>query len=244
MTPRRLLLDAGNTRLKWAVVDGGQWRESGSASYADLSALSRVLAPDMECHIASVVRAQHEDQIAAFLESQSISPTWLTTETQFGDVVNAYSNPRQLGVDRWMGLIAARQRSQKATLVVSIGTAMTVDALSQQGKFLGGLIIPGIAMMQQALQQGTARVTETSGEWHKFPLSTADAVQSGILTALCGAIQLQHTHLADAAWMQPHCILTGGDAEQLLPYLDLPVEQVPALVLEGMEYVTRKKAAQ
>ena len=244
MIARRLLLDAGNTRLKWAVVEDGKWRESGSAPYADLSALSRVLAPDLECHIASVARAQHENQLGALLEPHSITPTWLSAEAQFGDVFNAYSNPQQLGVDRWMGLIAARQRSHKATLVVSVGTAVTVDALSSQGKFLGGLIIPGIAMMQQALQQGTARVTGTSGDWHKFPLSTADAVQSGILAALCGAIRLQHAHLADAAGMQPHCILAGGDAEQLLPCLGLPVEQVPALVLEGMEYVTRENASQ
>lgn len=240
MNARRLLLDAGNTRLKWAVVEDGQWLETGSATYSDLSALSRVLAQDLECHIASVVRAQHEHQIAALLESYSILPTWLLTDAKFGDVVNAYSSPRKLGVDRWMSLIAARQRSQKATLVVSIGTAMTVDALSPQGTFLGGVIVPGIAMMQRALQQGTAQITETSGEWHEFPLNTADAVQSGILSALSGAIRLQHTHLAAMARMQPHCILTGGDAELLLPYLGLSVEQVPALVLEGMERVTRK----
>ena len=240
MNPRRLLLDAGNTRLKWAVVAEGQWQAQGSAHYGDLSALTRVLERQAVCYVASVVRVQHEEQIATLLAPWSISPTWLSTEAQFADVINTYVNSQQLGVDRWMGLIAARQRCQTATLVVSVGTAMTVDALSAEGKFLGGLIVPGVGMMQRALQLGTANVGEVSGAWKMFPRTTADAVQSGVIAALCGAIQRQYEHLSEVTGMQPHCILTGGDAEYLLPYLDFSTEQVPMLVLEGMERVTRE----
>lgn len=241
MTARRLLLDAGNTRLKWAVVEDGQWLSQGSAQYKDLTALTRVLEQDMVSYVASVARAQHEDQITALLAPySSMHTTWLASEAEFADVINTYSNPQQLGVDRWMGLIAARQRTQAATLVVSVGTAMTVDALSAEGEFLGGLIVPGLALMQRALQQGTAHVAEVRGTWQRFPRTTADAVQSGAVAALCGAIQQQYDHLSEATGMQPHCILTGGDAECLLPCLDIPVEQVPMLVLEGMERVTRE----
>jgi len=244
MRPRRLLLDAGNTRLKWAVVEGGQWQAQGSAHYSDLSALTRVLEQEAVCYIASVVRVQHEDQITSLLASYSISPAWLSTRAQFADVVNTYANPQQLGVDRWMGLIAARQRSQTATLVVSAGTAMTVDALSAEGKFMGGLIVPGVALMQRALQQGTAQVDDVSGHVQRFPRTTADAVQSGVIAALCGAVQRQYALLAELAGMQPRCILTGGDAECLLPFLDFPVKQVPDLVLEGMERVTRESESE
>lgn len=239
MNMRRLLLDAGNTRLKWAVVEDGQWQSQGSACYSDLSALTRVLERQLDCFVASVVRAQHEAEIAALLAPWSISPVWLSADVRFADVVNTYTNPQQLGVDRWMGLIAARQRSRTATLVVSVGTAMTVDALSAGGAFLGGLIVPGVGMMQRALQSGTAQVAEVSGVWQAFPRSTADAVQSGIVAALSGAIQRQYAHLAEVAGEPPRCLVTGGDAECLLPYLDLTVEQVPLLVLEGMERVTR-----
>lgn len=240
MNARRLVLDAGNTRLKWAVVEDGQWQAQGSAHYSDLSALTQVLERVTACYVASVARAQHEAQIAALLAPWSISPTWLSAEAQFADVINTYANPQQLGVDRWMGLIAARQRSQTATLVVSVGTAMTVDALSVEGRFLGGLIVPGVSMMQRALQQGTAHVVEVSGSVQAFPRTTADAVQSGVIAALCGAIQRQYTQLAEAAGMRPRCLLTGGDAECLLPFFDLSVEHVPALVLEGIERVTRE----
>jgi len=240
MNSRRLLLDAGNTRLKWAVVEDGKWLAQGSAPYNDLSAITPVLQQQATCYIASVVRTQHEVQIAALLASHSLTPIWLTTESTFSDVSNTYLIPLQLGVDRWMGLLASRQRSQVATLVVSVGTAMTVDALSGEGEFLGGLIVPGIVLMQQALQQGTSNVAEVSGICQAFPRTTADAVQSGIISALCGAIQRQFEHLTKVAGKPPRVILTGGDAEALLPFLDMQVEWVPLLVLEGMERVTRE----
>ena len=240
MSAIRLLLDAGNTRLKWAVVEDGRWREQGITDYANLSILAPLLEVGADCYIASVVRAQHEDQIDAFLAPFAITPKWLMAEARFLDVRNGYAKPQQLGVDRWMALIAARKRCQAATLVVSAGTATTVDALSVEGLFLGGVIVPGVAMMQQALRQGTARVEEVAGTWQAFPRTTADAVQSGIVAALCGAIRLQHERLAEASGVTPHCILTGGDAEQLLPHLTLSVEHVPTLVLEGIDRVARE----
>ncbi len=243
MSTRRLLIDAGNTRLKWALVESGVWHEQGSLAYTELASLALVLKPGTRCYIASVARAQHEEQISRLLAPFAITPSWLVAEARFTDITNSYAHPQQLGVDRWMGLIAARQRSRAATLVVSAGTAMTVDALAADGTFLGGLIVPGVAMMQQTLQQGTARVAEVSGNWHAFPLSTPDAVESGIVAALCGAVQLQHARLNAIAGETPQCILTGGDAEKLLPHLSIDAEHVPALVLEGMDCVAREGTA-
>ncbi len=237
MSTRRLLLDAGNTRLKWARVEGGQWHEQGSLDYSDLSALAPLLERGDACFIASVARAQHENQIDRLLAPFAITPKWLQADARFLDLQNTYDNPQQLGVDRWMGLIGARRRTHAATLVVSVGTAMTVDALSAEGVFLGGLIVPGLALMQQALRQGTARVADVAGVWQAFPRTTADAAQSGIVAALCGAIEQQYARLAAMAGATPHCILTGGDAETLLPHLAMAVEHVPALVLEGIDRV-------
>lgn len=240
MSRRRLLIDAGNSRLKWAVVEDGRWRAQGTSNYADWSALKANLTVGTDCFIASVANAAHEQQIASLLEAMGVAATWLTARGEFAGVKNSYLNPQQLGVDRWMGLIAARQRSRDPVLVVSVGTAMTVDALSADGVFLGGLIVPGVNMMRQALLQGTARVAEASGHWQAFPLTTADAVQSGIVAALCGAIQQQHARLAEFSTIAPHCLLTGGDAEMLLPHLSVQAEHVPVLALEGIERVARE----
>lgn len=243
MSTRRLLIDAGNSTLKWVVVIDGQWCAQGRTDYADWSALQAELIANTECFIASVTATTHEQQLAALLETAGISATWLTAEAGFAGVTNNYLNPQQLGVDRWMGLIAARQRTREPVLVVSAGTAMTVDALSADGVFLGGLIIPGATLMRHSLGQGTSRVTDAVGHWQRFPCTTADAVQSGIVAALCGAIQLQYARLAEAAGTAPHCLLTGGDASMVLSYLTVPAEQVPALVLEGVDCVARERMA-
>ena len=234
-----VLLDAGNTSLKWAVVEDGHWHATGRSDYGDWSALTPQLTAGADCFIASVASTAHEQKIAKLLQVADITPTWLTAEASFGEVKNTYLNPHQLGVDRWMALIAARRRTGEAVLVVSAGTAMTVDALSAAGVFLGGVIVPGIRLMRQALQQGTARVEDTGGDWQAFPRTTADAVYSGIVAALCGAIVQQHARLAEAAGMAPRCLVTGGDAEQVLSHLKVPAEHVPSLVLEGIDCVAR-----
>jgi type III pantothenate kinase len=234
-----LLIDAGNSTLKWAVVDAGQWRAQGRSDYADGAGLMQELTVDTDCFIASVADAACEQWLGALMHGAGISPLWLKTEAGFGDLKNRYLNPQQLGVDRWMGLIGARQRTCDPVLVVSAGTAMTVDALTADGVFLGGVIVPGFALMRQALQQGTAQVVEVAGEMQAFPRVTADAVHSGILAALCGAIRQQYAQLAEAAGKPPRCLLTGGDAAILLPHLNLnlPVESIPALILEGIHCV-------
>lgn len=246
MTARRMLLDAGNTRLKWGVVEADRWLVRGDARYDNLAELIPLLEHAMTCHVASVARDVHEEVLTALLSRHEIEPRWLASAPRFADLENAYSNPQQLGVDRWMALIAARERTRSAVLVVSVGTAMTVDALSATGRFFGGLIVPGMTLMRRALQQGTAQLAARNdgepneGEVQDFPTTTADAVQSGIIAALCGAIQTQYAHLARDAGMPPRCFLTGGDAGGILPHLDFPVERTPNLVLEGMERVTRE----
>ena len=242
MTRRKILIDCGNTRIKWAVVEDGHWRAHGSCDYRDGSALAAQLLPGCACYVASVASAAHEHKLAALLADAGATATWLSAAPAFDDVKNSYLDPAQLGVDRWMALIAARQRTRTPVLVVSAGTAMTVDALSAEGVFLGGLIVPGLNLMRQALARDTARIGETHGHWRAFPQTTADAVHSGVVAALCGAILQQHARLAATAAMPPHCLLTGGDAEVLLPHLTVQAEHVPALVLEGIERVAGESA--
>lgn len=237
MTARRILLDAGNSSVKWAAVEDGRWDAQGRCDYDDLAALAPQLTTASMCYVASVANSAREHAIATLLDEAGTAATWLKAEASFGGVRNHYRDPGQLGVDRWMGLVAARSRTTQAALVVSVGTAMTVDALSASGDFLGGIIVPGMALMRQSLDRGTARVAVGDGGWRPFPLCTADAVESGIVAALCGAIEQQYARLVTLAAATPACLVTGGDAAPILPRLEVAAEYVAALVLEGIDRV-------
>ena len=117
---------------------------------------------------------------------------------------------------------------------------MTVDAVSTDGTFLGGLIVPGPALMREAIAQGTARVAAGNGCWQPFPSNSADAVQSGIIAALAGAVLVQHRQLAASA-EDVCCFLTGGGAAMLQPHLPVAAEWVPNLVLEGIDRVAQER---
>lgn len=243
MKSSRLLIDAGNTRLKWAVVAKERWLSRGQAAYADLAQLTGVLASGMRAYVASVTRDENNRRLGEILSGAGVDAHWIASAERFEDVENGYAVPSKLGVDRWMALIAARRRTQSATLVVSAGTAMTVDALNETGRFIGGIIVPGMARMRMALREGTAHAAAENGVWRDFPGCTADAVESGLVAALAGAVEAQYARLAALGTAAPRCLITGGDAEWLLPHLTVVAERVPGLVLEGIDCVARKDEA-
>lgn len=235
----RLLIDAGNTRVKWALLSAqSTWLAQGAAVYAALAELPRAVAPDRRVFVASVASAEQETRLLEALGCTREAVQWLTSAPAGGGVVNGYDAPARLGVDRWLGLVAARQRTAGATLVVSAGTALVVDALDADGRFLGGTIQPGLALGRRALEQGLAHLPATRGRVVEFPRNTADAVESGTVRALCASIEQGHARLCAHAAGPVQCLLTGGDALALMPILSLPCQHVPALVLEGMDVLT------
>ncbi len=232
-----LLIDAGNTRIKWARVEGSRWVERGIAFHDDLGSLAEAagnLGNAGQCWIASVAGGTRDHAIEQSLSIAGLTLHWLVTGAHQCGVINHYSPPQQLGVDRWMALLGARQRSRETCLVVSAGTAMTVDALTSEGHFLGGIIVAGRGMMETSLSQGTALVGPAAGQVRPFPCNTADAVRSGSVTALAGAVTLMHARLTALGEGEPRCFVTGGDAGLVLPLLSFPAEPVAELVLEGI----------
>ncbi len=238
----RLLVDAGNTRLKWVRVENGAWQVPGQAGYDDLSAFSACLQAGIPAWLASVASDTNEQRVMHCLAEAGASVRRLTAAPRFDDLVNGYVPPGHLGVDRWMALIAARARTREPVIVVSAGTALTVDALDDTGRFIGGVIVPGRVLMRQALLSGTARVRVQPGYLRDFPVCTEDAVESGLIRALLGTIRAQHDGLAALTGGPPRCLLTGGDAPELLAHLEGRVQHVPALVLEGVDSVARKES--
>jgi type III pantothenate kinase len=232
-----LAIDAGNSRIKWGVFQDGTWIERGAldtAAAAELGeALRKVQMPD-RIAIANVAGERVQEHVKTALERFSPHAQWIAGALQQCGVRSSYANPAQLGPDRWAALVAARERYAAACVVVMVGTTVTVDALSSEGVFLGGCILPGVALMQDALAHSTAHLARRNGEFHFFPDNTADAIMSGALNAIGGAIERIVRYLQEAGEPEPLIVLSGGAASVLAPQLHGRIERVDTLVLEGL----------
>ena len=243
----KLLIDAGNTRIKWAGVDGEIWLCSGTLpvgqagelphQLAGLEGIRQVWVSNVAGEaVAQQIRAACVFALPCFIASQ---------EAQCG-VRNGYSSPAQLGSDRWAALIAAWHLVGGACLVVNSGTATTIDALSARGEFIGGLILPGVELMQRSLSGATAQLqVAQAGEYAPFPLNTADALYSGALQASCGAIERQHARLGETCLESGRrggvpVVLSGGAAAALRDHLNVPLRIVDNLVLQGVLLIAQE----
>lgn len=244
---RVLAVDAGNTRIKWALFDdasraayGWLWtRESATlaAAIAGVAVIDRAVA----CNVAGD-RVQHD--IAAAVAGRGARALWLEAREAQCGVKSGYARPAQLGPDRWAALIAVRGRYEGPCVVVNAGTTVTIDALSGEGVFLGGCIVPGVELMQDALHRNTAKLARAPGRFSFFPDNTADAMASGAINALAGAVDRVVGYLLQAGEQEPLVVLSGGAAEILAPHLNQRVERVDDLVLQGLLSVALEQEQQ
>jgi type III pantothenate kinase len=238
----RLLLDLGNTRLKWALQsqpDG--WQAHGSVDWqADVAAVLQTAwadlpRPDMVA-AASVVDIVREAQVTTSVVRRfTRMPNWLRTPASACGVRNAYAEPQRLGVDRFLAMVAAHAEGRAPCVLAGVGTALTLDALAADGQHLGGLLAPGPQLMQQSLLDATARVRpERPGEILELAGNTADAVTSGCWQAAAALIERFATRMAPRLGGAPTLVLGGGDAMTLLPLLSLPAQLSQDGVLRGL----------
>jgi len=237
-----LLLDLGNTRLKWGLHDGRHWLARQTSEYDRLdrlaAAILSVAAPTAVLG-SNVAGAERAEQVAAALPS-GLAVAWnLPRERQCG-VTNGYLRVGQLGADRWAALIGAHGLHPGAALVVMAGTATTVDVLDAGGLFRGGLILPGLGLMRRSLARDTADLPFADGHVEDFPQRTEDAIVSGCLEAQVGAIERMFGRL-DAA-EDPLCLLGGGAAEAIAPHLSVRCRRVDNLVLDGLARIAADRA--
>lgn len=238
-----LLLDVGNSRCKWARVENGAWSHHGAIDNAECAALQRdfaAISPPARIIVSNVAGAEMAQRLRSLCAAFPATPEFIAARSEQCGVSNAYGNPASLGSDRWTALIAAWRRMRRACLVVNCGTATTVDALSDTGEFLGGLILPGITLMQQSLLHSTAQLADAKGRLQDFPHNTADAIYSGVMRATQGAIQQQYALLRGNETAA--CILSGGAADQIEPLLGMPVLRADNLVLEGLQIIGEASA--
>lgn len=252
MSARMLLLDAGNTRLKWAILEPPHADTTrpaaalrrvvqGAADYAALAALPaawQAAGPLNVCYGVKVAGDAAAASVQQVLAAIGLVPRWFKATAAACGVNNRYQPAASLGADRWAALLAVRQRTSDAALVVSAGTALTVDALTAEGEFLGGLIVPGLATMRSALAQSTAQLGMLYGKVLAFPDTTADAVESGLVAAAIGAIMTLHSRLEKRTGSAVRVYLTGGDAATLAEHMPLAVSVIAELIFEGIYYMS------
>lgn len=234
---RVLAVDAGNTRIKWGFHDGHAWLEKGWLATADAVRLGeswRSLAVPERIVVSNVAGPEVASQVEKACGHRPAEIQWIVAVERQCGVQNCYENPAQLGSDRWAALIAGRAMAPEGCVVVNAGTAMTVDALTADGRFVGGMIVPGLAAMRRALAESTAAVNVEGGVLKDFPGNTADAVYTGAVSAMAGAVERMAEALGREQGREPVCLLSGGDAGVLQPLLSRKVVMVDNLVLEGL----------
>jgi len=232
-----LAIDAGNTRIKWGLHERGHWRARGVTPTTDAAniGLQWIAAPAGTSAVASNVAgpgvAEHLIRAASErgIELQII----VSPASQLG-VTNGYRTPGQLGTDRWAALVAAHRAMPGDKLVVNVGTALTIDALTGDGRFLGGLIVPGPSLMRRSLDHGTAALRLADGMFEPFPSSTPNAITTGAIQACVGAIERVRGDMAAQGVPPMGLLLSGGGALEIASHLPMPATFNENLVLDGL----------
>jgi type III pantothenate kinase len=238
-----LAIDAGNSRVKWgwyeARPDGKVlWSSIANVSLIEFAASSDHINPFSVTHdnpsrivISNVAGEGAHQLLVNWTSIFDTAPEWVRGERELCGVRNLYERPELLGPDRWAALIAARSlEPRRACLVVNAGTCTTVDMLSAQGEFSGGLILPGIDLMRFVLHEHTGRLPLQEGRYVQAPRNTIDAIETGCRHAQAGAIERMVRVMGGGC----ACLISGGGGPALIERLDLPCRYVENLVLEGL----------
>ena len=229
--------DIGNTRLKWRVsTSAGTVLSTGAVVHnqnLDVANLLPELRRVSRVRIVSVM-GRVESQIKELCATRwGVSPQVASVIDGCGGVVCGYESPSRLGVDRWLAVIAAWARHRRACLVVSAGSALTVDIVNDVGHHQGGYIVPGLWMMAQALGSNTWGIEVDASVTPALApgATTSEAVMHGCLMAVVGAIE----RIAAGERINK-VFITGGDAALVARSLSIQcdVEVVPGLVLDGL----------
>jgi len=244
-----LLVDVGNTRLKWARLENDGLGEfaalvhRGQALPVLLNQYWGALEKMQRVLVASVaaisVRTQLESWVA---QHWACRMEFLSSPAQGSGLVNSYDDPARLGCDRWAAMVAARRRTESAFCVVDCGSAVTIDAVDESGRHLGGLILPGMRAMLDALGRNTPLMLNEFEHMDKARLgtSTEGAVQAGILGAISCLVNQTVSDQQSLSDTGLHCFLTGGDAAYIAPLLNIPYEHRANLVLEGLAILAQE----
>jgi type III pantothenate kinase len=243
-----LLVDIGNTRIKWALhSDKGLY--SYDVKVYEKNELSELLdfwwkelpAP-AHVYVSNVSGEEIDRKVSSFLRKLwNITPIFLSARTESLGLVNAYEESHLLGIDRWLAMLAAWKQANSAFCVIDCGTAITVDVVASTGVHIGGYIIPGLGLMAGSLNSETEQIETTLNAKLslEFGRNTNDCVGNGALTTIISLIRQVIDENVQGHGTEAKCIITGGSAEQIIKYLHRDVIYEPYLVLDGIALMSQ-----
>ncbi len=239
----KLLLDLGNSSVNWAMEEGGQFTIDGAFRYdknnfdKNLQDNLSFLQTPTQILVANVAGNKVFASLAAWVKQQWQLECWQpSVSARFNLLKNSYNNTQEMGIDRWLAMIAAWEKHQTTLCVVGCGTALTVDSIDSRGNHLGGYIIPGIELMQQALITKTECINVSTNKHASiaYAQNTQAAINNGAFLATTAMIDHAVMHLSDKSETLPKCIIFGGMAGLISPLLKDQFEHEPNLVLCGL----------
>lgn len=244
-----LLVDIGNTRLKWGISRNGEIEPGPARVHRGVE--PEVLAETLwrnvdgpERVVVSNVGGQPlEEAIKAWVRRRwEIDAEFVAPEHCAFGVRNAYREPRKLGVDRWASLIALKAFHRLPACVVDCGTAITLDVMDREGVHRGGVIAPGLALMRNALYQGTSDIVQLTGESRTLLAdNTGAAIQNGTRLAAAGLVERGMREFQEDFPEPLTLVFTGGDAAEVAALIADEAEIVEDLVLQGLAVIALSK---
>ncbi len=246
-----LLVDIGNSRIKWAVYRDESVQLLGEAEYvakefeAQLDVLWSGVEKPERLAVASVAAPRVIKSLTTWVEEHWGCELSVAKSTQMhGRLINGYIEPERLGVDRWLAMLAISEKDDLEDApfcVVDCGSAITIDAVDGNGQHLGGMIVPGVSMMRNALVKGTNGIRlkdEQPAEVSFLARDTEGAVTGGSLYTAASMLDRVCNDIGMTLGDETLFYITGGDAPILMPLLEYEFEYEPNLVLKGLAHVT------
>jgi type III pantothenate kinase len=244
----KLLVDIGNTRVKWATLEKGGLIESHhftrkkTTIKSSLTSEWKALKDIESIHVSNVAGDKIGQQLTEWTEKKwQLTPSFVKSEAKRFGVTNSYSDPELLGVDRWLAIIAARQHARQATCIIDCGTAITIDIVTKYGLHQGGMILPGLSLMREALGDNTNMSANAEiSDFKTLAVNTQSAIQAGTLYTVSASLERLIDDLTAQFDNRIRFIITGGDAEIILPLINASISHYPDIVLKGLAYYARQ----
>lgn len=236
----KLVVDVGNSRVKWAQVVGSDLRvgkpiERGESMEVALQSVWGYIDPPSDILVCSVAGREFDSWLAQWMQDHlACGPRWFSSQPETLGIVNGYVDHRELGSDRWAAIVGTRSLRSGPVGVLDCGTAITLDVVDAADRHLGGLIIPGPELARDCLLNNTANIRAAAPALKGvLGRSTAACVTNGVNLGLAGALQRWMSDVEDmlngVAWLA-----TGGAWPHLSPIMRVPMQYDPGLVLRGL----------